>query len=1581
MKIKKVGRPFCIFATLLVTLALLLVTGISATSTQDIATFEPTAGFQLSLNEDARSFSIVKYTGTETDVVLPLTQGDLPITALGPNVFFSDPDPDIASGGDLIILPEDTLAAIPTRITILSKNLIIPDDPAAFPKNATIVARENSTAHAYATKYARAFEELPTLPTIISASILLGSDITVNYTVDLGGASMQDAVMRFTINGTTTTVTGVPKAGTDYHTFSIGRIYPHTMGNNISAALVVDGTVVDVLDTYSVRQYCLNMLDRIADKSIDAYTDDAQYSLLKTLIADLLQYGADAQIFTGYNTDAPVNSGITGMSTYTPPSEAYSDIPLTASTASDGSRLVSVKPELSNVIKLGFTFATPNVSSVTLRIGNKSYGSEHFISTGTKTSDGLPVYLLYSEAIYATEIEDIFDVTLCVDGKDCQHLQYGVLHYVYRKQNDANTALAALVRSIRNYGGSAMNMYEYSQKTGTVALYVANESAAYTDALYQAMQQKFSTVELKNTSDDPSAIFDTASYDAVVVAGMDALSYAAADAMNAYLNNSGRVLLLGGPAMEKPLVWNGEAVTLADYREHVIGELASDKKQTLLNVSSSLSFSSANGTAHSQSAGNYGLSGSTPQRYLKADNVVNWATFQKSVSPTVEGANVISFYAKAGDDRTDIFQLEVAEANGGRWRLRVPMVGDGWTHYAFTPEEFVYYTGDATAADRAPIFQNIVSVKINFEESFSRISQGEHSLYISNITLSAVEDEAFHRISSDLGSLYGVAPLYEQYPITNAADISADAAQIFVADRDYVIPTGTNALVSCYAGITADGYGKSSDTRFIPLLTVTDEQGLVSGYAAWIDVYASTSSANADREGAMVGYFGATTDEFYNTDGIAAVVEAAAAMTGSVFIVDGGTTERTYIADETESVTAGIKFVTLGDTVAKDTVASVSLYEGAKIVATYSSKDLSALSLANSIQAIEGTYALSNGKPDRAVATVSVNGRVVDRVEQAIHFWSPKPEKERHYIHTEDGYFKRDGQIISFFGVNYFPSYSAATPHPYTSFVSKDGYNPTVIQNDLKRLLSLGMNAISIQSNVNAIKESNNLLDFLRICDSLGIYVDISLSQAYPLTSSLLHNQYNYNATTVETSIRKLHLHELDNIIAYDITWESRIGNYLGGGGGAVNGRYIGRKDWDDDFTAWIKDQYGSVSAAQTAWGTSASLTNGNLVVTDAMLDDTTGTYRKMIAAYYRFIDDIVSTSMETNLSHLESIAPDQLISFRMSMSGSTHRTDTFKPSVHCFDFQSLASSMAFMQPEGYQLSTNTDSLLQIPFANAYARYTQPDSPVVWKEYGKSVWSSRNDGNFYPSEAFINDVSQYYASVLEYCYQSYTSGMFCWWSVSGFRINEYSDYGIFNPDGSDRGGENGITALLREYAPKFINQGARVAAKTQYIRVDRDDYVGGLFGMFDEVMDDLATAHKAGKHVVFIDGSQASDGSYAFADTLTNSFVADAVTTAGKAPLRYVNGIVKSCTFVTEGGKTYADVTVCNTKQSIWRADTVSLISSNDNGASVNYTITEDVQYLEDVTVRIDVTGMSSVALRFEVAGVPFGPVYTATVK
>ena len=171
-------------------------------------------------------------------------------------------------------------------------------------------------------------------------------------------------------------------------------------------------------------------------------------------------------------------------------------------------------------------------------------------------------------------------------------------------------------------------------------------------------------------------------------------------------------------------------------------------------------------------------------------------------------------------------------------------------------------------------------------------------------------------------------------------------------------------------------------------------------------------------------------------------------MTHNVFLVEGGTNEFIYVEEDTDKITAGLSFVNLsGNTIDGLTVA-VELWDGNKLLDTISSEDIPVNKARNNISQISATYEVSKGQPDRAVAMLMLDGEVIDKIEQDIKFWAPKENPS--FIYIEDGYFKKDGEIVNFFGVNYMPTYDMANEDGMANehYVSAFSYDPDVILAD-----------------------------------------------------------------------------------------------------------------------------------------------------------------------------------------------------------------------------------------------------------------------------------------------------------------------------------------------------------------------------------------------------------------------------------------------------------------------------------------------------------------------------------------------------
>ena len=155
-------------------------------------------------------------------------------------------------------------------------------------------------------KALRAFNHEAELPVVdesvqIRHSLNLQSDISVNLMVPVSVLEGYDRyVMECTVAGKTFLPEAVVKG--DYVYFVVDGIMATQMNENIHSVLHLikgDETFTSVEDDYSVACYAYSVLNKDAADNI------------KTLCANLLRYGSLAQLYKGYETDAPADEEMT----------------------------------------------------------------------------------------------------------------------------------------------------------------------------------------------------------------------------------------------------------------------------------------------------------------------------------------------------------------------------------------------------------------------------------------------------------------------------------------------------------------------------------------------------------------------------------------------------------------------------------------------------------------------------------------------------------------------------------------------------------------------------------------------------------------------------------------------------------------------------------------------------------------------------------------------------------------------------------------------------------------------------------------------------------------------------------------------------------------------------------------------------------------------------------------------------------------------------------------------------------------------------------------------------------------------
>ena len=299
---------------------------------------------------------------------------------------------------------------------------------------------------------------------IVKANMTLGEDLTVNYYAEIDPAHA-GAQMRFTRNGKVTVVDGVATETPNLYKYSYSNIAPQCMGDNIKAELILGEAVLDVQEEYSVKTYCMNTLAKSAET---LNMSEEKYSALRTLIADILTYGAKAQLYRGYKVGSLVNEGVEGATEFVElgASDKYIDV---SKREEDGIKITASGVYFDYTNSLYVKFCAPGLGEgdISFEVLNDATGEkvEYGLSQCRLINEETSEYMLILDPVCPTEYNDLYCIDMNVaDARGrfrlAQSLEYNLASYVYSMQNrvddDGNlTPMAELARATYNYGLSA----------------------------------------------------------------------------------------------------------------------------------------------------------------------------------------------------------------------------------------------------------------------------------------------------------------------------------------------------------------------------------------------------------------------------------------------------------------------------------------------------------------------------------------------------------------------------------------------------------------------------------------------------------------------------------------------------------------------------------------------------------------------------------------------------------------------------------------------------------------------------------------------------------------------------------------------------------------------------------------------------------------------------------------------------------------------------------------------------------------------------------------------------------------------
>lgn len=294
---------------------------------------------------------------------------------------------------------------------------------------------------------------------VAAVSLRLSDSIAVRFKVPKTAftgtdPAASDPFLKLTFCGKEYTLRSYTTEG-DRYVFSFNKIAPHLMNETIDYKLyaTLRGETAPELvyaADYSIVKYCTNMLTKYSDNE-----------LLRTVLVDMLNYGAAAQKYMNYNTGALANSGLTAEQkawatntsiSYNPNgnNKAYSTITdPTVNWTKTGLRL-----EDSIAIRLKFT--ADNISGLTLKVtgGGKTWNlsSSAIQTTGETDENGDPVYVIYFRGVLPTHFYTRFLFTFMREGEAVSNTQsFEIDSYVGNHLGDGDYKLTSLLWNMFYY--------------------------------------------------------------------------------------------------------------------------------------------------------------------------------------------------------------------------------------------------------------------------------------------------------------------------------------------------------------------------------------------------------------------------------------------------------------------------------------------------------------------------------------------------------------------------------------------------------------------------------------------------------------------------------------------------------------------------------------------------------------------------------------------------------------------------------------------------------------------------------------------------------------------------------------------------------------------------------------------------------------------------------------------------------------------------------------------------------------------------------------------------------------------------
>ena len=271
---------------------------------------------------------------------------------------------------------------------------------------------------------------------IVSVSLSLDDSIVVK--IRTTATNDDGAFLKISHNGK------VSKITTNYGgVFSYVDVAPQNLGDELTAVLYSkDGGQIGAPVTFSVKSYLEALL--ALDYESSGCDTELEYSAMRELAVNLLNYGAAAQTYTGHKADSLVNADLSDEL------KALASAPISVTTtdkAVNGDAWVGAGVRFDFRLGIYYVFEAASLDGVTATINGVNVIPEIYDASKNQ-------YIIRYSSFGADEMNNVFTAKLNIGGAE-QTYSYSIKSYVAAKGGD-DSALAKLVNAAYTYGYAAV---------------------------------------------------------------------------------------------------------------------------------------------------------------------------------------------------------------------------------------------------------------------------------------------------------------------------------------------------------------------------------------------------------------------------------------------------------------------------------------------------------------------------------------------------------------------------------------------------------------------------------------------------------------------------------------------------------------------------------------------------------------------------------------------------------------------------------------------------------------------------------------------------------------------------------------------------------------------------------------------------------------------------------------------------------------------------------------------------------------------------------------------------------------------